>query len=169
MKTQRGLTLVELLVTLAIAGVLLGMAAPSFTEFIAQRTLTTAANDFVLGVMLARSESVRRGQSVSVQAVDAGDSDNEWGRGWCVVVGNGGNCTNALRRFAALDENAFDAGGNLNNVATLTFNSRGMLMGGLGGNPNIDRLTLCNEDFTHGRQAVVSAIGRVDIGDFVCP
>jgi len=169
MKIKRGLTLIELLVTLAIAGVLLGMAAPSFTEFIAQRSLTTAVNNFVLGVMLARSESVRRGQSVSVQAVNAGDSDNEWGQGWCVVVGNGGDCTNALRNFAALDESVFDAGGNLNNVATLTFNSRGMLMGGLGGNPNIDRLTLCNAELTHGRQAMVSAIGRVDIGDFVCP
>lgn len=169
MITQRGLTLIELLVTLAIAGVLLGMAAPSFTEFIAQRSLTTAANDFVLAATLARSESVRRGQSVSLQASDAGDSDDEWGQGWCVVVGSGGTCTGALRRFAALDQNVFDAGGNLNNVATLTFNSRGMLIGGLGGNPNVDRLTLCNTEFTRGRQAAVSAIGRVDIGDFECP
>ncbi len=169
MNTRRGLTLIELLVTLAIAGVLLGMAAPSFTEFIAQRSLTTAANDFVLAATLARSESVRRGQSVSLQAADAGDSDNEWGQGWCVVVGNGGTCAGALRRFTALEQNVFDAGGNLNNVATLTFNSRGMLIGGLGGNPNADRLTLCNAEIARGRQAMVSAIGRVDIGDFECP
>ncbi|MBV1907635.1 MAG: GspH/FimT family pseudopilin [Pseudomonadales bacterium] len=169
MTYQRGLTLVEILVTLAIAAVLLGMAAPAFSGFVAQRSLTTNANDFVLAAMLARSEAVNRGTAVSLQAVNSGDSTNEWGPGWCVVVGNGGNCNNALRSFPAISNGTFDAGGNLNNVATLTFNSRGMLLGGLGGDPNVDRLLLC-DDVPRGRQASVSAIGRVDIGDFLtCP
>src|SRR5262245_16509306 len=87
---QRGITIIEIMVTLAIAAVLIGLAVPAFNGFVAQRTLTAQVNDFLVSVQYARSEAGRRGATVSVQAVNAGGAANEWGPGWCVVVGTPG-------------------------------------------------------------------------------
>ena len=102
--THRGFTIVELMVTMAVAAILMGIAIPAFNDFIAQRTMASRVNDFVVAVTYARSEAARRGGIVSIQAVDASDGDNEWGPGYCVVEGNPGNCNDALRRFEAMDD-----------------------------------------------------------------
>lgn len=57
---QHGFTLWELMVILAVAGIILGLAVPSFREFHRSSTMTVAANDLVAGMLLARSEAVKR-------------------------------------------------------------------------------------------------------------
>lgn len=160
---QRGITLVEIMVALAIAGVLLGLALPAWSGFIAQRTLTTQLNDFVLAVQYARSEAGRQGANVTLQAMDASTNTNEWGPGWCVVLVPG-NCNNALRTFGPLGNTTFDATGALHAVAAITFNSRGLLNGAAGGN-----IDLCDPDEDAGRRVTLSAIGRVSSETLVCP
>ncbi len=51
-----GFTLIELMVTLAIAAILLGYALPSFNGFVDQRNMTSRINDFVLAVNYAREK-----------------------------------------------------------------------------------------------------------------
>src|SRR5262245_38482984 len=58
-RRQRGYTLWELLVTLAVAGVLLGIGIPNFMEFQRNGAMTAAANDLVTGALLARSEALK--------------------------------------------------------------------------------------------------------------
>lgn len=55
-----GFTLVELVVTLAVAGVLIGIAVPSYNRMIAANRLSTAANAFVASLNSTRLEAVRR-------------------------------------------------------------------------------------------------------------
>jgi prepilin-type N-terminal cleavage/methylation domain-containing protein len=57
---QRGFTLWELMVAVAVAGIVLGFGVPSFTEFVRNNAMTSAANDVVGGVLLARAEAVKR-------------------------------------------------------------------------------------------------------------
>jgi type IV fimbrial biogenesis protein FimT len=56
-RRQGGFTLWELLVALAVAGVLLGLGIPNFMEFQRNGAMTAAANDLVTGALLARSEA----------------------------------------------------------------------------------------------------------------
>ncbi len=61
MKTrQHGFTLWELLMTVVVAGILLGLAVPSFTNFQRSNAMAAAVNDLVTGTLLARSEAVKR-------------------------------------------------------------------------------------------------------------
>lgn len=62
-RTQRGFTLVELMITLTIAVVLLMIAVPSFKNLTASNRLTTAANDIVHAISVARMEAVKRNSS----------------------------------------------------------------------------------------------------------
>ncbi|MDH3642183.1 MAG: GspH/FimT family pseudopilin, partial [Gammaproteobacteria bacterium] len=98
-----GFTVVELMVTLAIAAVLFGFAIPAFDDLMNQRRATTRINQFVLAVNYARSEAAKLGGIVSIQSSDASDNGNEWGVGYCVVAGNPGNCNTPLQVFDALN------------------------------------------------------------------
>lgn len=59
-----GFTLIELMVTIAVAAILLAVAVPSFRHLIISNRLTTAANDVVTALTVARSESIKRNASV---------------------------------------------------------------------------------------------------------
>ncbi|MEZ5558240.1 MAG: GspH/FimT family pseudopilin [Pseudomonadales bacterium] len=164
--TDNGFTIVELMVSLAIAAILMGYALPAFNDFLTQRTMTTRVNEFVAAVNYARSEAARLGGQVTVQAVDAGDSANEWGAGYCVVAGNPGDCDPpVLRMFEGSDNVTFNATGGLNNLDRLRFNARGMLVVAVAGTVEI-----CSTDaeVDPGRQVTLTLMGRPDASELVC-
>ena len=66
---KQGFTLVELMVTLAVAIILLAVGMPLFSGMAANNRATAQANTFLAGFKLARSEAVKRGADVSVCAV----------------------------------------------------------------------------------------------------
>ncbi len=72
--TQRGFTLPELVVTVALAGIVAATAVPSFQELIRENRLSGQVNDFVAVHNFARSEAIRRGQVVSLCASSDGAS-----------------------------------------------------------------------------------------------
>jgi type IV fimbrial biogenesis protein FimT len=57
---QRGFTLWELLVTLLVAGVLLGIGVPNVIEMQRNSVMSAAANDLVTAALMARAEAVKR-------------------------------------------------------------------------------------------------------------
>ena len=79
-----GFTVVELMVTLAVAAILFGFALPAFNELMSQRAMTARVNEFVLAVNYARSEAAKLGGVVSVQSMDDSDNGND-------DYGNNGN------------------------------------------------------------------------------
>lgn len=77
---QYGFTLIEVMITLAIAAILGTIALPSFSEFIISNRVTAQTNDFVNALNLARSEAVRRGVPVCMRRSSA--TANNWAEGW---------------------------------------------------------------------------------------
>lgn len=59
-----GFTLVELMITLAVAAVVLTLAIPSFTSMINSNRLAALSNDIAGSMQLGRMEAVRRGVRV---------------------------------------------------------------------------------------------------------
>ncbi|MBN2886034.1 MAG: GspH/FimT family pseudopilin, partial [Chromatiaceae bacterium] len=65
-RVQRGVTLLELMVTLAIVTIVTTIAVPSFQSVIRNNRAATLSNDLLSALNLARSESVTRGKRVTV-------------------------------------------------------------------------------------------------------
>jgi type IV fimbrial biogenesis protein FimT len=70
----RGFTLIELMVALAVAGVLMGVAVPSFFESTARARLQGAINELAIDLQYARSEAVRERAPVSLTVAASGAS-----------------------------------------------------------------------------------------------
>ncbi|MHB1543714.1 MAG: GspH/FimT family pseudopilin [Gammaproteobacteria bacterium] len=81
-----GLTLLELLIVIALAGILVTIAVPNYTEFMTENRMASEMNGFVTSLMLARSEAIKRGQEVTLCASSTGTdcSDGAWNEGWLI-------------------------------------------------------------------------------------
>lgn len=63
---SHGYTLWELMIALTIAGIVLGLAVPSFMEFQRTNTMAAATNDLVTATLFARSEALKRQSLVTL-------------------------------------------------------------------------------------------------------
>ncbi len=88
-QTAKGFTLIELMVTVAVAAILLTVGVPSFRATVENNRLTAAANELVGALNLARSEAIKRGVRVTVcKSADGATctTSSDWEKGWIVFV-----------------------------------------------------------------------------------
>ncbi|KPF50360.1 hypothetical protein IP87_09830 [beta proteobacterium AAP121] len=74
----RGLTLIELMITVVVLAIGLALAAPAFTQQLANYRLRTASESIINGLNYARAEAVRRNSPVSFTL-------SATGSGWTVA------------------------------------------------------------------------------------
>ena len=72
-KKSIGFTLLEVLITMTIIGILTAVAAPSFITFIKRDRLVTNSNQLHSVFKFARSEAIKRDQTVSLNT-----SNKQW-------------------------------------------------------------------------------------------
>jgi type IV fimbrial biogenesis protein FimT len=86
-RATRGFTLLELMFTLTVAAVLLGIGVPSFIDIVRNNRATTNINELSSAFAIARSESIRRGANVSIcRSSDAATCGMSWADGWIVFL-----------------------------------------------------------------------------------
>lgn len=154
--SEAGFTLIELMVTLAVAAIMMTMAVPSFTAMTKNNRLTTQTNQLVTALNLARSEAINRRSTINVVATDASSTSNEWGKGWNVVINGGAT----LKIFQSLEGGStLDS---TNSITTLQYQTSGRA--------NVtDTFTMCDDRSGEtGRQISILTTGRVTTRPVTC-
>lgn len=139
-KRQKGFTLLELLVTIAILGILVVMAAPSFRDMIERQKIRAALNEWQGAFFFAQKEAMRLKEPVRLCAshdgttCSAGPESRQFNRGWIVLYGAtmrgaGGNVVtnNIVLRDYAFNEPSISIFMNRDNG--LIFRSNGSIAG----------------------------------------
>lgn len=94
--TETGFTLTELMVVVAVLGVLAAIALPSFQSLTQSQQVKAASFDLFSSLSLARSEAIKRNGNVEVTPNDTDD----WGAGWEIAATTG--TMETIRSQAAL-------------------------------------------------------------------
>ncbi len=94
---HRGITLIELMVTVALLVLLVSLATPSYRSFVVNQQLSTASSEFLSSLLQARSEALRLGKQTLVvplkEIEGPSASSYSWLDGWCVFVDSAGTGT----------------------------------------------------------------------------
>jgi type IV fimbrial biogenesis protein FimT len=91
-RDHRGFTIIELVVTMSVAAVLVGLAVPGFVAMAQGERRVAEVSDLVLALNYARSEAVKQNTSTGVSVT----ANGTWGNGWTVC------CTLSGGQIAAL-------------------------------------------------------------------
>lgn len=90
-----GFNLVELLVVITIAAILMGIGVPSYRYVTNSNRVSSEVNALLGDMMIARSEAIKEGQTVSVCPSNNGTSCDanatDWSEGWIVFTDFNGN------------------------------------------------------------------------------
>lgn len=140
-----GFTIIELMIVIALVGVIAAFAIPQFGRVIDNNRIVSTTNSAVGLLNFARSEAVRRGASVGVTAAG-----------------------NSMTAFLASDNSQIrqiePAQGDLTiSATTVTFRATGLTAGLANVTFNV-----CSGQGT-GRQVTVSPGGTIVSADFACP
>lgn len=169
MKLFRGFTLVELMVTVAVAGVLLAIAVPSFTDLMRNNRSLAAANELVSALNAARAEAVKRGTRVSLcpSANGTSCSGTAWQTGWIVFVDGAASDTTSTATVSGTPlsrRTAMPTGATATGIATFIRYS------GLGFAPIRQDITVQTASCTglNARRISFSASGRIRVVKVAC-
>jgi len=97
---DHGFTLIELLMTIVVAGILLGIAVPSFRSFVLNDRDIGQINSLVSSLNYARSEAVKVASPTGITVCPSVDGQTcsggtAWAGGWVVVDTNNADCGGA--------------------------------------------------------------------------
>jgi prepilin-type N-terminal cleavage/methylation domain-containing protein len=144
-QTQRGFTLLEMLVVVFIVGIVAAIAAPSWLSFVEKSQLTVANDKLYLGLRKAQSEAQHK-RTVWQFSVRERDGAVEWAT-------HPNSVTPAVAQWEALDSKSIQ----LDAESTFT-SSAGVYYVRFdeGGNPHhLGRVTLSGKHFSMNKRCVI--------------
>lgn len=172
MNRSGGFTLLELMVTVAVAGVLMTVAIPAYQGMVERNTMTSVINDLVGDINYARSEAVTRGAPVFLcPSNDASTCSGTglWKEGWIVKATSDPSGDNLLRVHSAITLPTVDIKKNTVG-AKISFNGSGFANEGagtlaLGEQGTDDQNTACVVISLSGRVRTVTGYYGADASD----
>jgi type IV fimbrial biogenesis protein FimT len=174
-KNDRGFTVIELIITVAIVAILATVAVPAYTNMMTNNRMAGEINDFVGSLHFARSEAIKRGLDVLVCKSSDGQlctTTGNWSQGWVVFQDTNSNqsrdaagCPGEPCEPLISTHSAFQGGDQLVGTGSpanrVGFNRNGFFTAGSG------TITLCESGKVRekARAVIISPTGRIRLGE----
>lgn len=138
MRSRRvsGFTLIELLVTIALIATVLAIGLPNFQQAIRSNRVSTATNELMAAIALARSEAMRgKGGGHVCTSREGSGCGGDWNDGWIVWSDrddDGAPSSDEVLRYVRAPEGlAIGASAGSGSLAAFGFDLRGRLDDGV--------------------------------------
>ena len=171
-RRANGFSLIELMIALAIAAILLGLAVPQFSQLVQRNRLATATNDMLALMASLRSEALRRGHVVTACVSTDGATcaaAGNWHDGWISFADRNANgvrdATESLITQTAAREPGMTMTGNAPVALRVSYEASGRTRLS-GGGLQMGTVTVCLAGAA--RRIIVNAAGRVRVESTGC-
>ena len=167
----KGFTLIEMMITLVVAAILIGLAVPGYFNLVQNNQIIATVNKLSASLNYARLEAIKRGEQVSVcaaasAALNSCGNAGQWGQGWVVFVDeNDNNAIDPEDTLIRVNEQ-LPTGVTINSAsAIVSYDGTGFLSSNAT-NFNVSAAS-CTGD--SGRLLAIAASGRLSISSVACP
>lgn len=176
--SAHGFTLIELMVTVSLIAILLGIGVPAMRTFLVNSAVSNLGNEFLLGASYSRAEAIARNQCVTMCITDdpsaaapvCNGAGSDWNAGW--IIFSNPKCDNVATDATAellkiyLGDPSVATMPVSGNLRTLRYDSRGMM-------PSLSPVSLAlgPKGLTATRTLCIDAAGRARIantGSTIC-
>lgn len=159
MRAPNGFTIIDVLITVTISGILATIAVPSFAHLWRSQQLDSSTRMMLRSLALARQEAIKRGRALTLA-----NNIASWSSGWLLFQDDNNNGHYdpdelLLRTFPALPE-GISLTGNTNVSSYIRYTSSGrttLLNGGY----QMGTLMVCQAGHTRGNTLTLNNGGRV--------
>lgn len=177
MRRAAGFTLIELMVTIGIAAILLALALPTFTESIRSNRVSTATNQMLATINLARADAVRsKSQSwVCPSNTAKTGCGTDWAEGMLVWTDENGDGTRTDAEVKRVIEKQDGIALSMGTISAIGFDDRGRAVekkptGVVVSNFNFSmQAATCKAGAGNVRAFDINRIGRVSVTKGNCP
>lgn len=134
-RRQKAFSLVEVMVVVALLGVVMAIAVPSIRSMMDNQKMKTATFDLVTTVMQARSEAIKFGNTAGASISIAAQGGN-YNNGWCIVFSSASACSvsapagDVMRVNSATANVTYSVFSCSSNPCVITFGRNGRLTSG---------------------------------------
>lgn len=172
-RTAHGFTLIELMVTVAVIGITLSIAIPSFRGMVVDTRLSAQSNDMLGALKYTRSEAVKRNTRVTLCKKTVANTcavttsaTADWKGGWIIFVDGGtpgvvDAADTVLRVQNALTGSTLIGDGSVTNFVSYIGTGQ---TSAAGGGAQVGTFSLCGELPTAKRRKIDLTVGTGWVG-----
>lgn len=157
-KQQAGFSLIELMVTMFVALVLIGIGVPSFSTAMKNNRLSKNTNELLTHLMRARSEAIKRGRPVLICAANSNCNSAQWESGWVMFEDSDENGDYDSGEEIILAQQALAR--NKIRLAALNQSKVGFTGRGSPASSNFGHFSICDDRADAGNKINITISGR---------
>lgn len=159
MKSIQGLTLIELMVTLAVVAILLVVGVPSYRSFVQENRAASQTNAVVRALTYARSEAIKRAEVVTIcQSNNQSSCGGGWADGWIIF-----SDVNQNGSLDTSSDTLLQSGGGLSGNSTLTASTGFIRFAASGAAMDTTQYTLTPADCKGDMERLIKVSGSGEI------
>ena len=158
MKKQQGITFVEILMALAILGIVTAFSFPSFKAMIDTSSVSSVSSNLISSLSYARLEAIRRGDFVMISTSNGSNNWSDTNRVWLDSDNNNAFNTNNDEVLRLIENKNDDITVSSNGISSIAFRADGFIN-------SPATFTICHSDEAIGRRIELLISGRVSVDD----